>query len=129
MHAAGQVALLVIQRSISAAILSLLFSLTVAQNYVDLKGIDNPAEIMMDRPDAPGSAAAAWAEHEDHCWLRAPKDTTTGALIRVHPNDPFIYVSSVEHKRGRLFIHAIEQHFEGKDRGLDTILAFCTERN
>jgi hypothetical protein len=128
-HAAREVALLFAARFVSAGIVAVLLSMVASLYYVDIKGVESPSEVMRDRPNAPGSAAAVLASHSDRCWTTdRPKGVTTGALIRVHPNDPFIYVSSVEHKRGRLFIHALEQQFEGKERGIDTVLAFCTDR-
>lgn len=124
-----QFALLLAARFVTAGIVAVLGSMVASHYYVDIAGVEEPSEVMRDRPNAPGSAAAILASHSDHCWTGGdPKGVLTGALVRVRPNDPYLYVSSTERKHGRLFIHALEQTFQGKERGIDTVLAFCTER-
>lgn len=80
------------------------------------------AQVMDSRPDAPGSDAAIWAQHEEKCWRYDPKGQTTGALLRINPNDPFVYT-----RKPALVKRALDQAVHHNPRGLDRVLAFCTD--
>lgn len=119
--------LLFAARFVTIGIVAVLGSLVASLYYTDLKGIDFSEQVMATRPNAPGSAKAILAEHGDHCWTDGkPRGVVTGALVRSHPNDSFLYVTNSRADTPTL-IRALEQALEGKERGLDTVLAFCTD--
>lgn len=90
--------------------------------HVDIDGVDRPEQVMDIRPDAPGSATAILAEHEEKCWTtHDAKGETTAVIVRIDPNDPYVYTT-----KPRLIDRAIDQAVNDTDRGLDRVLAFCT---
>lgn len=91
--------------------------------YTDLEGRDRPEQVMDTRPDAPGTEHAIWEKHQAKCWRFDPKGQTDAALIRIHPNDRFIYT-----RDAALIERAIDQAVNDNPRGLDRILAFCTDK-
>lgn len=91
--------------------------------YTDLEGRDRPEQVMDTRPDAPGTEHAIWEKHQAKCWRFDPKGQTDAALIRIHPNDRFIYT-----RDAALIERAIDQAVHDNPRGLDRILAFCTDK-
>ena len=120
-----QFLLLFSARFVTAGIVAVLGSMVASLYYVDLAGIETPEQVMSMRPDAPGSAAALLAEHSDHCWTGSkPKGTVTGVILREHPNDPYEYLPYTH----PLYIPALEQVVQDKPRGIDAVLAFCSDR-
>lgn len=91
--------------------------------YTDLEGRDRPEQVMDTRPDAPGTEHVIWEKHQAKCWRFDPKGQTDAALIRIHPNDPFIYTRDAE-----LVERAIDQAVNDNPRGLDRVLALCTDK-
>lgn len=94
-----------------------------AMHYTDLKGVDSPEQVMDTRPDVPGTERVIWEKHQAKCWRFDPKGQTDAALIRIHPNDRFIYT-----RDAALIERAIDQAVNDNPRGLDRILAFCTDK-
>lgn len=94
-----------------------------AMYYTDLEGRDRPEQVMDTRPDAPGTDHAIWEKHQAKCWRFDPKGQTDAALIRIHPNDPFIYT-----RDAALVERAADQSANDNPRGLDRVLALCTDR-
>lgn len=92
-------------------------------HYTDLKGVDSPEQVMDARPDAPGTEDVIWEKHRAKCWRFDPKGQTDAALIRIHPNDPFIYT-----RDAALVERAADQSANDNPRGLDRVLALCTDR-
>lgn len=120
-----QFLLLFAARFVTAGIVAVLASMVASLYYVDIEGLDTPDQVMATRPNAPGSARALLAEHGDHCWTDDhPKGTVTGVILRRHPNDPFEYLP-YNHP---LYIPALEQALQDRPRGIDAVLAFCTDR-
>lgn len=114
-------------RFVSAGIVGVLVSMVASLYYVDLAGLQTPDQVMSMRPDAPGSAKALLAEHPE-CRVDGKISGPVSAVIaRQGPNDPYLYASSVRHTHEALFIHALEQAIQGKDRGLDAVLALCPD--
>lgn len=89
--------------------------------YTDLEGVSRPDQVMDARPDAPGTEDVMWKKHEAKCWRFEPKGQVDAVIIRVRPNDPFVYTT-----KPRLMERAIDQATKDTNRGLDRILAFCT---
>lgn len=109
---------------ITWGIVAVLGSLVASMYYVEYKdpAADRGTVVMDIRPNAPGSDHAVWAEHKDHCWRFEAQGVATGALLRIHPNDPFIYTTDAA-----LIERAIDQAVNDNPRGLDRVLAFCTD--
>lgn len=82
-------------------------------------------QLTMDiRPNAPGSAAALLEKHEHHCWMdKNPLGHVDSAIVRIDPYDPYIHT-----RKPRLIDRALDQATKDKDRNLDRILAFCTDK-
>jgi len=112
---------------LSWAVVGVLGSLVAHAYYTDLEGIDpgdtSAERVMATRPDAPGSDHALWAQHEEKCWRYEAEGPATGAILRIRPNDPFVYTT-----KPRLVDRAIDQAVNKHDRGLDRVLAFCTDK-
>lgn len=111
---------------ITLGIIAVLGSFIAKAYYTDIEGIganESVSErVMRDRPTAPGTDKAIWAKHQNKCWRFEAKGEVTGALLRVHPNDPFIYTRDTT-----LIGRAIDQAVNGTSEGIDRVFAFCTD--
>jgi hypothetical protein len=83
---------------------------------------DREAAVMDTRPNAPGTDRAVWETHKAKCWRYKAKGQATGAILRINPNDPFVYT-----RKQPLVERALDQAINHTDRGLDRVLAFCTD--
>lgn len=89
--------------------------------YTDLAGIDRAGQVMETRPNAEGSFAAVWSEHEDECWTDGhAKGPATAVIVQRTPTSPVVYTA-----KPRLVERAVDQAANGADRGLDRVFAFC----
>lgn len=80
--------------------------------------------VMEIRPNAPGSAAALLEKHEHHCWMdNHPLGHVDSVVLRDDPYDPYIHT-----RKPRLIDRALDQATKDKDRNLDRILMFCTDK-
>lgn len=98
------------------------------QYYVKYDYPSGPEEtdvlIMKIRPNAPGSYAALLEKYGDHCWTDDhPLGQTDAVIVRIDPYDPYIHT-----RKPRLIARAIDQAVHKKDRNIDQVLAFCTDK-
>jgi len=118
-----KIAQLFLAHLLTWAVVGILGSYVANAYYTDLEGVDHPDQVMATRPDAPGTDRALWTQYEDKCWRYEARGEATGAILRVDPNDPFVYTT-----KPRLVQRAIDQAVNKHDRGLDRVLAFCTDK-